>query len=71
MVYRHEKFGLRYRVRVSSDTQKEMTMVFHQKMSARKHVQGITNLNLFLSLIQTILSGRKGEVSKLLIGHYR
>jgi len=35
---------------------KERTVVFHHKLSARDHVQGITNLNLFL----TILSGREG-----------
>jgi hypothetical protein len=29
---------------------KERTIVFHHKMSARDHVQGITNLKLFLSL---------------------
>jgi hypothetical protein len=29
---------------------KERTVVFHHKMSARNHVQGITNLRLFLSL---------------------
>jgi hypothetical protein len=67
MEYRHEKFGLRYRVRVSSDTQKEMTMVFHHKMSARKHVQGITNLNLFLSLFKLYYQAARGRVSKLLI----
>jgi hypothetical protein len=41
---------------------KERTMVFHHKMSARNHVQGITNLKLFLTLI---LSGREDrEVSE-------
>jgi hypothetical protein len=29
---------------------KEGTVVFHHKMSARNHVQGITNLKLFLNL---------------------
>jgi hypothetical protein len=29
---------------------KERTMVFHHKMSARDHIQGINNLKLFLSL---------------------
>jgi hypothetical protein len=29
---------------------KERTVVFHHKMSARDHIQGITNLKLFLSL---------------------
>jgi hypothetical protein len=29
---------------------KERTVVFHHKLSARDHVQGITNLKLFLSL---------------------
>jgi len=29
---------------------KERTMIFHRKMSARNHVQGITNIKLFLNL---------------------
>jgi hypothetical protein len=29
---------------------KERTVVFHHKMSARDHLQGITNLKLFLGL---------------------
>jgi hypothetical protein len=29
---------------------KERTMVFHHKMSARDHIQGINNLKQFLSL---------------------
>jgi hypothetical protein len=29
---------------------KERTVVFHHKMSARNHIQGINNLKLFLSL---------------------
>jgi len=30
---------------------KERTVVFHHKLSARNHVQGINSLNLFLNLI--------------------
>jgi hypothetical protein len=29
---------------------KERTLVFHHKLSARNHVQGTTNLKLFLNL---------------------
>jgi hypothetical protein len=29
---------------------KERNTVFHHKMSARNHIQGITNLKLFLAL---------------------
>jgi hypothetical protein len=29
---------------------KDRTVVFHHKMSVRDHIQGITNLKLFLSL---------------------
>jgi len=29
---------------------KERTIVFHHKLSARNHIQGITNLKLFLNL---------------------
>jgi hypothetical protein len=29
---------------------KEKTIVFHNKLSARNHIQGITNINLFLNL---------------------
>jgi hypothetical protein len=29
---------------------KERTVVFHHKLSSRDHIQGITNLKLFLTL---------------------
>jgi putative transposase len=45
--YRYERFGMRNRVERFF---KERTVVFHHKLSARDHVQGITNLKLFLSL---------------------
>jgi putative transposase len=48
--YRHERFGMRNRVERFFRYLKERTAVFHHKMSARNHVQGITNLKLFLSL---------------------
>jgi transposase-like protein len=48
--YRHERFGMRNRVERFFRYLKERTVVFHHKMSARDHVQGITNLKLFLSL---------------------
>jgi hypothetical protein len=44
---------------------KERTIVFHHKLSARYHIQGINNLKQFLTLIHNILSGREDrEVSK-------
>ena len=48
--YRHERFGMRNRVERFFRYLKERTIVFHHKMSARNHVQGITNLKLFLNL---------------------
>jgi putative transposase len=48
--YRHERFGIGNRVERIFRYLKERTMVFHHKLSARDHVQGITNLKLFLSL---------------------
>jgi putative transposase len=48
--YRHERFGMRNRVERFFRYLKERTMVFHHKLSARDHVQGINNLKLFLSL---------------------
>jgi hypothetical protein len=40
---------------------KERTMVFHHKMSARNHVQGINNLKLFLSLFTTYYQAARGR----------
>jgi putative transposase len=42
--YRHERFGMRNRVERFFRYLKERTVVFHHKLSARNHVQGITNL---------------------------
>jgi transposase-like protein len=47
--YRHERLGMRNRVERFFRYLKERTVVFHHKMSARNHVQGITNLKLFLN----------------------
>ena len=48
--YRHERFGMRNRVERFFRYLKERTAVFHHKLSAREHIQGINNLKLFLSL---------------------
>jgi putative transposase len=48
--YRYERFGLRSRVERFFRYLKERTVIFHHKLSARDHAQGINNLNLFLSL---------------------
>jgi transposase-like protein len=44
--YKHERFGMRNRVERLFRYLKEKTIVFHHKLSARNHVQGITGLNL-------------------------
>jgi putative transposase len=48
--YRHERLGMRNRVERFFRHLKERTVVFHHKLNARNHVQGITNLKLFLNL---------------------
>jgi transposase-like protein len=48
--YKYERFGMRNRVERFFRYLKERTMVFYHKMSARNHIQGITNLKLFLNL---------------------
>jgi transposase-like protein len=48
--YRYERFGIRNRVERFFRYLKERNVVFHHKMSAKNHVQGITNLKLFLTL---------------------
>jgi putative transposase len=45
-----ERLGLEYRYERFFRYLKERTVVFHHKMSARNHIQGITNLKLFLTL---------------------
>jgi transposase-like protein len=48
--YRYERFGMRNRVERFFRYLKERTMVFHHKLSARNHIQGINNLKQFLNL---------------------
>ena len=45
-----DKISVSYRFERFFRYLKERTVVFHHKMSARNHVQGITNLKLFLTL---------------------
>jgi putative transposase len=59
--YRHERFGMRNRVERFFRYLKERTVVFHHKMSARDHVQGITNLKLFLSLFTLYYQAARGR----------
>ncbi|MEM0262063.1 MAG: hypothetical protein QXN17_05370 [Nitrososphaerota archaeon] len=47
--YEYQRFGMRNRVERFFRYLKERTAVFHNKLSARNHIQGITNLNLFLN----------------------
>jgi transposase-like protein len=44
-----ERLGLEYRYERFFRYLKERTIVFHHKLSARNHIQGITNLKQFLS----------------------
>jgi hypothetical protein len=55
---------MRNRVERFFEYLKERTVVFHHKLSARDHIQGINNLKAIPKPIHTILSGREGEVSK-------
>jgi putative transposase len=48
--YRCERFGMSNSVERFFRHLKERTIVFHHKMSARNHIQGITNLKLSLNL---------------------
>ena len=59
--YRCERFGMRNRVERFFRHLKEGTVVFHHKMSARNHVQGITNLKLFLSLFTLYYQAARGR----------
>ena len=49
MVPSIDRLGIEYRVERFFRYLKERTMVFHHKMSARDHVQGIINLKPFLN----------------------
>ena len=49
---------------------KERTMIFHHKMSARNHIQGIINLKLFLNLFTIYYQAARGGEEKCLFGHY-
>jgi hypothetical protein len=71
--YRHERFGIRNRVERFFRYLKERTIVFHHKLSARNHIQGITNLKQFLnlfSLYYIIRPRGQGGEQKCLFGHY-
>jgi transposase-like protein len=59
--YRHERLGLRNRGERFFRYLKERTVVFHHKMSARNHVQGITNLKLFLTLFTIYYQAARTE----------
>jgi putative transposase len=59
--YRHERLGMRNRVERFFRYLKERTVVFHHKMSARDHVQGINNLKLFLNLFTLYYQAARTE----------
>ena len=48
--YRCERFGMRNSVERFFRYLEDRTMVFHNKINARNHIQGIINLKLFLNL---------------------
>jgi transposase-like protein len=59
--YRYERFGIRNRVERFFRYLKERTIVFHHKMSARNHIQGINNLKQFLSLFTIYYQAARGR----------
>ncbi|MEM4001044.1 MAG: hypothetical protein QXW86_09905 [Saccharolobus sp.] len=48
--YEYQRFGLRSSVERFFRYLKERTIMFHNKLSTRNYIQGVTNLNLFLNL---------------------
>jgi putative transposase len=63
--YRHERLGMRNRVERFFRYLKERTMVFHHKMSARDHIQGINKPQAIPNPIHNILPGYEDrEVSE-------
>jgi transposase-like protein len=58
--YRYERFGMRNRVERFFRYLKERTVVFHHKLSARDHIQGINNLKLFLNLFTIYYQAARG-----------
>jgi putative transposase len=56
-----ERLGLEYRHERFFRYLKERTVVFHHKMSARDHIQGINNLNLFLNLFTLYYQAARGR----------
>jgi len=48
--YEYQTFGMHNRIERFFRYLKERTIVFHHKLSAKDHMQGINNLNLFLNL---------------------
>jgi len=59
--YRHERFDMRNRVERFFRYLKERTVIFHHKMSARNHVQGIMNFELFLNLFTIYYQATRRE----------
>jgi transposase-like protein len=59
--YRHERFGMRNMVERFFRYLKERIVVFHHKMSTRNHIQGITNIKLFLSLFTIYYQAARGR----------
>jgi len=53
--------GVRNRIERFFRHLKERTVVFHHKMSARDHVQGIKNLKLFLNLFTLYYQRQRGQ----------
>ncbi|MEM2238534.1 MAG: hypothetical protein QXR26_08640 [Candidatus Caldarchaeum sp.] len=58
--YECQRFGMRNRVERFFRYLKERTAVFHNKLSARDYMRGITNLNLFLKLFTLYYQAMKG-----------
>jgi transposase-like protein len=69
--YKYQRFSLRNSVERFFRYLKERTIVFHHKLSARNHIEGITNIKPFLNLFTLYYQAtRTGVSKKCLFGHY-
>jgi transposase-like protein len=66
-----ERLGLEYKHERFFRYLKERTIVLQHKMSARNHIQAITNLKLFLNLFALYYQAAGGSEQKCLFGYYR
>jgi transposase-like protein len=67
--YRYERFGMRNSVERFFRYLKERTIVFHHKLSARNHIEGITNIKPFLNLFTLYYEAARMGGEKYLSRH--